>query len=153
MVSLYISVRRAHAKPNRLWQKKYVVLQCLRALGNVGYNIPSFSSMMIKALDEGCQTWCGRSLCNGYSTQAIWCGKIEVNLIAHTYIYWYVYIFQHLQVEEYDLTFAACSFETILNQAMPQLGPYEWEFGRPTPTTHGFQERVLVTNLSASPWT
>jgi len=33
--------------------KKYVVLNCLRALGNVGYNIPSFSSMMIRALDEG----------------------------------------------------------------------------------------------------
>jgi len=33
--------------------EKYVVLQCLRALGNVGYNIPSFSSMMIRALDEG----------------------------------------------------------------------------------------------------
>ena len=32
--------------------KKYVVLQYLRALGNVGYNIPSFSSMMIRALDE-----------------------------------------------------------------------------------------------------
>ena len=78
-----------------------------------------------------------------------------MNLIAHTYIYWYVYIhgshiyFEHLQVE-YDLTFAACSFETILNQAMPQLGPYKWEFGGPTPTTHGFQERVRVTNLSAS---
>ena len=51
MVSLYISVRRAHAKPNRLWQKKYVVLQCLRALGNVGYNIPSFSSVVLRALD------------------------------------------------------------------------------------------------------
>ena len=36
---------------------------------------------------------------------------------------------------------------------MPQLGPYEWEFGGPTPTTHGFQERVRVTNLSASPRT
>ena len=33
--------------------EKYVVLQCLRALGNVGYNIPSFSSIMIRALDEG----------------------------------------------------------------------------------------------------
>ena len=36
---------------------------------------------------------------------------------------------------------------------MPQLGPYEWEFGGPTPTTHGFQECVRVTNLSASPQT
>jgi len=33
--------------------EKYVVLQCLRAFGNVGYNIPSFSSMMIRALDKG----------------------------------------------------------------------------------------------------
>ena len=34
---------------------------------------------------------------------------------------------------------------------MPQLGPYKWEFGGPTPTTHGFQERVLVRRVSASP--
>ena len=67
---------------------------------------------------------------------------------------WFSYLFfQHLQVEEYDLTFEACSFEAILNQAMPQLGPYEWEFGGPTPTTHGFQEHVRVTNLSPSPRT
>ena len=33
--------------------EKYAVLQCLRTFGNVGYNIPSFSSMMIRALDEG----------------------------------------------------------------------------------------------------
>ena len=36
---------------------------------------------------------------------------------------------------------------------MPQLGPYEWEFGGPTPTTYGFQERVRAINLSASPRT
>ena len=33
--------------------EKYAMLKCLRALGNVGYNIPSFSYMMIRALDEG----------------------------------------------------------------------------------------------------
>ena len=33
--------------------EKHDVLQCIRALGNVGYNIPSFSSTMIRALDEG----------------------------------------------------------------------------------------------------
>jgi hypothetical protein len=33
--------------------EKYVVLQCLRALVNVRYNIPSFSSMLIKALEGG----------------------------------------------------------------------------------------------------
>ena len=34
---------------------------------------------------------------------------------------------------------------------MPQLGPYEWQFAGPTTTTHGFQEHVLVTRVSASP--
>ena len=29
---------------------------------------------------------------------------------------------------------------------MPQLGPYEWKFGGPIPTTPGFQERVRVTD-------
>ena len=33
--------------------EKYAVLQCLSSLGNVGYNISSFSSMMIRASDEG----------------------------------------------------------------------------------------------------
>ena len=36
---------------------------------------------------------------------------------------------------------------------MPQLGPYGWEFAGPAATTHGFQERVRVTILSASPRT
>jgi hypothetical protein len=63
----------------------------------------------------------------------------------------HIHFFQHLQVEEYDLTFAACSFEAILNQAMARLGPYEWQFAGPTATTHGFQERVLVTRVLASP--
>jgi len=34
---------------------------------------------------------------------------------------------------------------------MAQLGPYEWQFAGPTATTHGFQERVLVRRVSASP--
>ena len=36
---------------------------------------------------------------------------------------------------------------------MPQLGLYEWEFAGPTTIKHGFQERVRVTILSASPRT
>ena len=50
MVSLYISVRW----PRQAYQvmaEKYAVLECLRALANVGYNIPSFSSVVLRALD------------------------------------------------------------------------------------------------------
>jgi hypothetical protein len=40
-------------QPYQVTAEKYVVLECLRALANVGYNIPSFSSMLLRALDEG----------------------------------------------------------------------------------------------------
>ena len=33
--------------------QKYVVLECLRALQNIGYNIPTYSSMSIGALNVG----------------------------------------------------------------------------------------------------
>jgi hypothetical protein len=37
----------------RIMQDKYAVLACLRTLANVEYHIPSFSYMMLRALNEG----------------------------------------------------------------------------------------------------
>ena len=52
---------------------------------------------------------------------------------------------QHLQVEDYDLTYAGCSYEAILNQIMYHLG-YNWYAAeRPTLTTQGFQNKLPVT--------
>ena len=40
-------------------------------------------------------------------------------------------IFQHLQIQENDVTYVSYSFEAILNQAMYHLGRYKWEYGGP----------------------
>jgi len=45
--------------------------------------------------------------------------------------------FQRLQVEQYDVTYASYSFEAIINQAMYQMGRYEWEYAGPVFTTEG----------------
>jgi len=49
------------------------------------------------------------------------------------------FFYQHLHVEDYDLTYKWCSFEVILNQTMYQLG-YDWKYAHewPTLTTEGF---------------
>jgi hypothetical protein len=39
--------------------------------------------------------------------------------------------FQHLQIQENDITYASCSFEVILNQAMYHLCHYKWKYGGP----------------------
>jgi hypothetical protein len=41
------------AQPHYISAQKYVVLKCLRALQNIGYNIPTYSSMGIQALNLG----------------------------------------------------------------------------------------------------
>jgi len=40
-------------QPYQVMAEENAVLQCLRALMNVGYKIPSFSSMLIRALEDG----------------------------------------------------------------------------------------------------
>jgi len=49
------------------------------------------------------------------------------------------FFYQHLQVEDYDLTYAGCSFEALLNQIMYALG-FDWKYAVewPTLTTKGF---------------
>jgi hypothetical protein len=89
-----------------------------------------------------------------------WCGKVEVKLIAYIRICCYmleslvlVSIFcQHLQVEDYDLTYARCSFEATLNQTMHRLG-YDWKYAYewPTLTTERFQTKLFVTKRKSDP--
>ena len=55
-----------------------------------------------------------------------------------------------MQIQENDVTYASCSFEAILNQAMYHLGRYKWEYGGPVLTSEGIQEKILVTRSEDS---
>jgi hypothetical protein len=58
---------------------------------------------------------------------------------------------QHLQVEDYELTYADFSFEAILNQTMYALG-FDWKYVDEWPilTTEGFQEKLDMTKRGSS---
>ena len=45
--------------------------------------------------------------------------------------------FQQRQIEENCVTYSSGSFEAIINQAMYQMGRYEWEYAGPVFTTEG----------------
>jgi hypothetical protein len=49
-------------------------------------------------------------------------------------------LYQQLQVKDYDLTYAGCSFDAILNQTMYALC-FDWKYADEWPilTTEGFQ--------------
>jgi len=49
---LYIN-RTSSGQPHDITAQKYAVQACLRALQNIGYNIPTYSSMRIAALNVG----------------------------------------------------------------------------------------------------
>jgi hypothetical protein len=49
---LYID-RTSSGQPHDISVQKYAVQTCLRALQNIGYNIPTYSSMRIAALNVG----------------------------------------------------------------------------------------------------
>lgn len=53
-------------------------------------------------------------------------------------------------VEQYDKTYTSCSFEAIINQAMYQMGGYEWEYASSTFISEGIQEKILVTRRKGS---
>ena len=53
---------------------------------------------------------------------------------------------QHLQIQENDVTYASCSFEAIINEAMSQLGHFKWEYADPFLTSEGIQEKNIVTS-------
>ena len=56
-----------------------------------------------------------------------------------------IFFFQHLQIQENDITYVSYSFEAILNQVMYHLGRYKWEYGGPVLTSEGIQVKILVT--------
>lgn len=76
----------------------------------------------------------------GFLSTTKWYGIVEVAecvFIMLLYIHGSPFIcWQHLLVLYQDLTFAACSFHTILNQAMDQLGYHCYYVGS-RPTSHG----------------
>ena len=47
--------------------------------------------------------------------------------------------FQQRQIEENCVTYSSGSFEAIINQALHQLGRYNWEYGGLMETSEGIQ--------------
>jgi hypothetical protein len=84
---LYID-RAGSGQPHYISAQKYVVLECLRALQNIGYNIPTYSSMRIGALNAGLHHNIGR-YCTQLAENNI---NDVVSLITYFQINCYVYI-------------------------------------------------------------
>ena len=85
---LYID-RTSSSQPYDITAQKYVVQACLRVLQNIGYNIPTYSSMRIAGLNVGLHHDIG-----------LFCAKLVddnmndmVNLITYIQINCYVYIY------------------------------------------------------------
>jgi hypothetical protein len=85
---LYID-RTDSGQPHPISVQKYVVLECLRSLQNTGYNISTYSSMRIRALNVGLHHDIG-----------LFCAQLAednindvVSLISYIYINCYVYIY------------------------------------------------------------
>jgi hypothetical protein len=85
---LYIE-RMGRADYHDISAQKYVVQECLRALQNIGYNIPTYSSMRIGALNVGLHHDIG-----------LFCAQLAedniddvVSLITYIQINYYVYIY------------------------------------------------------------
>jgi hypothetical protein len=103
-------------------------------------------------------SWCCGFLCKDCSNQPKWWGKVKVELIAYIQIccyskalFLYLFLCQQLQVEDYDLSYAGCSFQAILNQTMYALG-FDWKYADEWPTlnTEGFQEKLIITKRWSS---
>ena len=85
---LYID-RMSSGQPHDISAQKYAVQACLRALQNIGYNIPTYSSMRIAALNVGLHHDIG-----------LFCAKLAednmndvVSLITYIQINCYVYMY------------------------------------------------------------
>ena len=85
---LYID-RTSSGQPHDISAQKYAVQACLRALQNIGYNIPTYSSMRIAALNVGLHHDIG-----------MFCAKLAednmnnvLSLITYIQINCYVYIY------------------------------------------------------------
>jgi hypothetical protein len=87
---LYID-RTGSGQPPHISVQKYVVLECLRVLQNIGYNIPTYSSMRIGALNVGVHHDIGR-YCAQLAENNI---NDVVSLIIYIQINCYIYIYMH----------------------------------------------------------
>ena len=85
---LYID-RTSSGQPHGITAQKYVVQAYLRALQNIGYNIPTYSSMRIGALNMGLHHDIGR-YCAQFAENNI---NDVVSLITYIQINYYVYIY------------------------------------------------------------
>ena len=117
-------------EPDKAVAQKYVVLTCVNKLANIGYTLPTYFSVSIQAMDAGSYHdvagFCARMAQNNRSdvvsrslTHSLY---LDLLLLESLVL---VSIFStntYLQVEYYDLTYAGCSFEAILNQTMYALG-------------------------------
>jgi hypothetical protein len=112
--------------------------------------------MTIQAIDAGLYHDVAGFYARIARNQPKWWGKVKVELIAYIQICCYsilisVFLCQQLQVEDYDLSYAGCSFQVILNQTMYALG-FDWKYADewPTLTMEGFQEKLIITKRWSS---
>ena len=125
--------------PNKAIAQKYIVLACVNKLANIGYNLPTYSSMAIQAMDVGSYHdvagFCARMAQNNRISRSRTHRLYPDLLLLESS----VLISNFSQVEDYDLTYVGCSFEAILNQTMYALG-YDWKYTDewPTCTRKGF---------------
>jgi hypothetical protein len=85
---LYID-RTSSGQPHDISKQKYVVQACLRALQNIGYNIPIYSSIRIVALNVSLHHDI-RLFCAQLAEDNI--NDVD-SLITHIQINYYVYIY------------------------------------------------------------
>lgn len=50
-----------------------------------------------------------------------------------------------------DNTYTGFSFEAILDQAIPQLGPFQWTYSGSILTTKGWQNKIRVSMPNSDP--
>lgn len=85
---IYIT-RTGSAQPEYLSAQKYAVVECLNALENIGYKVPTYNSMRMEALDVGLHhdigTYCASIADNNMNDVA--------SLITYIKIHCYVYIY------------------------------------------------------------
>jgi hypothetical protein len=62
-----------------------------------------------------------------------------------------IFFSNDLQIQRYDLTYASASFESILFQALYQLGGFRWSYGDPVFTRAGIQQSINITKGRSGP--
>ena len=120
--------------PKQTVAQKYAIIACVTRLANIGYTLPTLSSVLIQAINadmrHDVEGFCASIAQNNRSDVVK--SNSNLSLISGFVVIcckaWFFRFFcQHLQVEDYDLTYKGCNFEAILNQTMYQLG-YDWKY-------------------------